>query len=196
VTTTNPIKDEVKNMIGYALAERIKKAHKYLYMPAFDADNCNSLNSSFFIQREQKSFKVYVVLPLFPAFDSQNALQAVQYYNLRSIKFGDYSIYKELIRYGVTDPSKYITFHGMRNWQVLMGNLVQEIIYVHSKLMIVDDKHVICGSANINDRSLLGTRDSELACLLTDEELEFSEMNGKLVKTGKYASSYRKKIFK
>jgi len=37
---------------------------------------------------------------------------------------------------------------------------VTEIIYVHSKLMIVDDKKVICGSANINDRSLLGNRDS------------------------------------
>ncbi len=29
--------------------------------------------------------------------------------------------------------------------------------------MIVDDKVVILGSANINDRSMLGTRDSELA---------------------------------
>ena len=41
-----------------------------------------------------------------------------------------------------------------------------EIIYVHSKLMIVDDKRGICGSANINDRSLLGSRDSELACVI------------------------------
>jgi len=29
--------------------------------------------------------------------------------------------------------------------------------------MIVDDLHVILGSANINDRSLSGKRDSELA---------------------------------
>lgn len=43
------------------------------------------------------------------------------------------------------------------------GNPVTEIVYVHSKLMIVDDKFVIIGSANINDRSLLGNRDSELA---------------------------------
>lgn len=38
-----------------------------------------------------------------------------------------------------------------------------EIIYVHSKLMIVDDNYAIIGSANINDRSMLGTRDSEIA---------------------------------
>lgn len=29
--------------------------------------------------------------------------------------------------------------------------------------MIVDDKKTIIGSANINDRSLLGNRDSEIA---------------------------------
>lgn len=37
---------------------------------------------------------------------------------------------------------------------------------MHSKLLIADDKSVICGSANINDRSMLGTRDSEIAVLL------------------------------
>ena len=29
--------------------------------------------------------------------------------------------------------------------------------------MIVDDRLIICGSANINDRSLLGSRDSEVS---------------------------------
>lgn len=29
--------------------------------------------------------------------------------------------------------------------------------------MIVDDNYAIMGSANINDRSMLGTRDSEIA---------------------------------
>ena len=31
--------------------------------------------------------------------------------------------------------------------------------------MIVDDNYVIIGSANINDRSMIGTRDSEIAVL-------------------------------
>jgi phospholipase D1/2 len=31
-------------------------------------------------------------------------------------------------------------------------NYVQEELYIHSKLCIVDDRTVICGSANINDR--------------------------------------------
>lgn len=37
------------------------------------------------------------------------------------------------------------------------------MIYVHSKLMIVDDEYIVVGSANINQRSLDGTRDSEIA---------------------------------
>ena len=36
-------------------------------------------------------------------------------------------------------------------------------IYVHSKMMIVDDVYAIIGSANINQRSLSGSRDTELA---------------------------------
>jgi len=174
VTTTDPDKDmDVKNRIGYELAERIKKAH-----------------------RNKQKFRVYVVLPLLPGFDSFNAIQAVQFYNLRSIINGEYSIYKELTRAGIKDPTEYITFHGLRNWSVLMGKLVQGIIYVHSKLMIVDDKYVICGSANINDRSLLGSRDSEVAAVVKDEEFVNSTLNGVKTQVGKYAYSLRQKIFK
>ena len=36
-------------------------------------------------------------------------------------------------------------------------------IYVHSKMMIVDDAYIIVGSANINQRSMAGTRDTEMA---------------------------------
>ena len=44
-----------------------------------------------------------------------------------------------------------------------------EQIYVHSKLMIIDDVAAIIGSANINDRSMQGSRDSEIAVLVRDE---------------------------
>ena len=37
------------------------------------------------------------------------------------------------------------------------------MIYVHGKGMIVDDEYVILGSANINQRSLDGSRDTEIA---------------------------------
>ncbi|KAL7163589.1 hypothetical protein ACSBR2_039668 [Camellia fascicularis] len=37
------------------------------------------------------------------------------------------------------------------------------MIYVHAKGMIVDDEYVILGSANINQRSMAGSRDTEIA---------------------------------
>jgi phospholipase D1/2 len=37
------------------------------------------------------------------------------------------------------------------------------MIYIHSKGMIVDDEFVIIGSANINQRSMDGSRDTEIA---------------------------------
>lgn len=37
------------------------------------------------------------------------------------------------------------------------------MIYVHAKGMVVDDDYVIIGSANINQRSLDGSRDTEIA---------------------------------
>lgn len=61
--------------------------------------------------------------------------------------------------------------------------------------MIVDDRLVICGSANINDRSLLGKRDSEIAVLIEDEEFIDASMDGETVEVGKYGSSLRKYLF-
>ena len=37
------------------------------------------------------------------------------------------------------------------------------MIYVHSKGMIVDDEYLVMGSANINQRSMDGCRDTEIA---------------------------------
>lgn len=68
------------------------------------------------------------------------------------------------------DITKYIGFYGLRNHGVLNGRPIENMIYVHSKVMIVDDKYAIIGSANINDRSMRGHRDSEIACLIEDDE--------------------------
>jgi phospholipase D1/2 len=68
----------------------------------------------------------------------------------------------------------YVTLLNLRNWTRLNGGqgerYVTEQIYVHSKLMIVDDLYALFGSANINDRSLLGERDSEIAVLVVDDD--------------------------
>ena len=62
--------------------------------------------------------------------------------------------------------------------------------------MIVDDEKVIIGSANINDRSMLGDRDSELAVLVEDTKFMPSRMNGEAYQAGWFASSLRKTLFR
>lgn len=52
------------------------------------------------------------------------------------------------------------------------------------------------GSANINDRSLLGKRDSELAVLIEDTEMEPSLMDGGAYQAGRFALSLRKHCFR
>jgi phospholipase D1/2 len=79
----------------------------------------------------------------------------------------------------------YLTLLNLRNWQEVTGpdgktkRVVTEQVYVHTKLMVVDDLYALLGSANINDRSLLGSRDSELAVLVVDGDTSRADINGK-----------------
>jgi phospholipase D1/2 len=161
----------VKNQLAEALFRRVLRAHT-----------------------SNEKFRVYIVLPLLPGFDNVNAVQAVLYFIMRSITKGEGSLFKRLEKAGVP-VDDYISFYGMRAHDVLMGILVTEIIYVHSKLMIIDDRMAICGSANINDRSLLGQRDSEVGMVINDLEEEEGRLNGQTVRIGKFCSSWRKRLF-
>uniref|UniRef100_A0A8C6N0R8 Phospholipase n=1 Tax=Mus spicilegus TaxID=10103 RepID=A0A8C6N0R8_MUSSI len=90
----------------------------------------------------------------------------------------------------------YISFCGLRTHAELEGNLVTELIYVHSKLLIADDNTVIIGSANINDRSMLGKRDSEMAVIVQDTEMIPSVMDGKKYQAGRFARDLRLECFR
>jgi len=89
------------------------------------------------------------------------------------------SLWQKLLNH-TNNPGKYIQFLGLRNH----GRKHQEtdpqteIIYIHSKIMIIDDEIIICGSANINDRSLLGDRDSEIAVVTKGEDFVEGILNG------------------
>lgn len=56
-----------------------------------------------------------------------------------------------------------------------------EELYIHAKLLIADDRVVIMGSANLNDRSQCGDRDSEIAMITEDKDMIPSRMNGQPV---------------
>ncbi|KAF2470091.1 phospholipase D/nuclease [Lindgomyces ingoldianus] len=73
---------------------------------------------------------------------------------------------------------------------------VSEELYIHSKLLIADDQIVICGSANLNDRSQLGDHDSEIAIIVQDNDTVDSFMDGRPWRAAKFASSLRRQIFR
>lgn len=117
----------------------------------------------------------------------------------------------------------YISFTGLRTHADLEGTLVTELIYVHSKMLIADDNTVIigerlirckravavppagrfssshsfpAGSANINDRSMLGKRDSEVAVIVEDSETMDGVMDGQPYQAGKFALQLRLECFR
>uniref|UniRef100_A0A8C8VKR4 phospholipase D n=1 Tax=Pelusios castaneus TaxID=367368 RepID=A0A8C8VKR4_9SAUR len=151
---------------------------------------------------EQTPFRVYVMLPLLPGFEGDiaegggNSIQAILHFTYRTLCRGDASILCRLKAAMGDEWKNYISICGVRTHGELNGSLITELIYVHSKLLIVDDRQVIIGSANINDRSLLGKRDSELAVLAEDTELVPSLMAGEPYQAGKFALSLRLDCFR
>ncbi len=55
---------------------------------------------------------------------------------------------------------------------------------------------MICGSANLNDRSQLGDHDSEIAVIIQDPNPVESEMNHEPYQASQFASSLRRQIFR
>lgn len=60
--------------------------------------------------------------------------------------------------------------------------------------MIVDDRTVVIGSANINDRSQLGSRDSEIAVVIQDPTPIESRMNGQPWPVSRFATTLRRQL--
>ncbi|XP_021931643.1 phospholipase D1 isoform X2 [Zootermopsis nevadensis] len=184
----------IENQFFISLASHNSSVHNHV---------CETLyNRIVRAHKEGAVFRVYVVMPLLPGFEGEvgspsgTALHAVTHWNYASICRGKEAILTKLKAAGVEDPSEYISFHGLRTHSILNGELVTELIYVHSKLLIADDHLVICGSANINDRSMLGKRDSEIAVIIKDTEFEPSVMGGAPYQCGRFAGSLRKHLFR
>lgn len=76
------------------------------------------------------------------------------------------------------------------------ANFVQEELYIHGKLLIVDDRITICGSSNINDRSQMGIHDSELSIVMEDTTFFDSTMDGQPFKAGRHAATLRRYLWR
>ncbi|EXB88210.1 Phospholipase D alpha 1 [Morus notabilis] len=133
----------------------------------------------------RQRFCVYIVIPMWPeGIPESGSVQAILDWQRRTIEMMYTDIAQALQRQGLDeDPRDYLTFFCLGNREE-PGNLTEYrpperpdpnsdysraqqarrfMIYVHSKMMIVDDEYIIIGSANINQRSMDGARDSEIA---------------------------------
>lgn len=94
-----------------------------------------------------------------------------------------------------SECDKYVTLLNLRTAEKVNEIVRTEQIYVHSKLLIVDDRQMIIGSANINDRSQSGKRDSELAVMLIDSKKEKAPLR-ETTHVNPLAREYRKNLWK
>ncbi|UZJ56005.1 hypothetical protein CBS101457_005325 [Exobasidium rhododendri] len=179
ITSTVTRGTVITNQIGEALVSRIIRAH-----------------------REQAPWKAVIVIPLVPGFpmpiDHQEAasVRLIVELQMSSICRTENSIFGKLRSQGI-DPDDYITFFSLRQWGKLpSGQLTTEQVYIHAKAMVVDDRLALIGSANINERSQRGDRDSELACVIRDTDMIDSTMGGKPFKVGRFAHTLRIRLMK
>lgn len=107
-----------------------------------------------------------IMMPLLPGFQgditnqtSSSVMRVQLYWQYRTLNRAKNSLYQKLSH--ISNIDDYLKVYSLRGHAITsQGAPITEQIYIHSKLMIVDDQKVILGSANINDRSLLGDRDS------------------------------------
>ncbi|KKA31135.1 hypothetical protein TD95_000597 [Thielaviopsis punctulata] len=264
ITATSDEQHPVSNKVGAALADRIVRAHQ-----------------------AGERFLIIVVMPAVPAFagdlksDGALGTRAIMEFQYNSICRGGYSIMEMAKKRGVPDPSHYIQFYNLRNFdRINVANTMREVeresgvyyedarrehddqvgagygdegegtygrsqydryqratagrshewdtisscymdggrpldeipwngspedeidafvseeLYVHTKIMIVDDRVVICGSANMNDRSQCGDHDSEIAVIIEDPTPVDSHMGGAPWRASRFAASLRRYLFR
>lgn len=144
---------------------------------------------------EKATFRVVLIIPAHPegpvAASTTLEVLRLQMNTLRSLMS---AIAARLGDQG--KPEDYVSVFYLRASGDLPTGAVTEQIYVHTKLMIVDDSVVIVGSANINDRSLLGNRDSEIAAIVVDEDARPAPMGGKPRMVRTFARNLRKQLWK
>jgi len=158
-------------------AERFVYIENQFFVSGLDGDEivgnrvAEALHRRVLRAREKgREFHVMMVLPLLPAFDgtlaqhTSSSLQYVMNWQYRTLR-----TLRQSLRDAGISMDEYVSVFGLRThgWLESAG-VVTEQVYVHSKLMIVDDRTTLVGSANINDRSLLGIRDSEVGVVLRD----------------------------
>ncbi|KAK0616265.1 hypothetical protein B0T14DRAFT_243475 [Immersiella caudata] len=179
ITSTETLNSKMVNRIGDALVARIIRAHE-----------------------NDEDWRAVILIPLMPGFQNEvnvqdgTSVRLILQCQYRSICRGEHSIFGRLKAAGI-DPEDYIQFFSLRQWGKLgNGNITTEQLYIHAKCIIVDDRVALIGSANINERSMLGNRDSECAAIVRDTDMIWSTMGGRPYQVGRFAHTLRLRLMR
>ncbi|KAF8043392.1 hypothetical protein BT93_A1658 [Corymbia citriodora subsp. variegata] len=127
--------------------------------------------------RANERFAVYIVIPMWPEGDPKSAIvQEVLFWQNRTMQMMYQVVAHQLKQMGLVEshPQDYLNFYCLGKCEENSGQPLDNadsesykskrfMIYVHADGMVVDDEYVLLGSANINQRSLVGTKDTEIA---------------------------------
>ncbi|KAH8902408.1 phospholipase D [Coniochaeta sp. PMI_546] len=179
ITSTETLNNKMVNRIGDALVERAMRAHE-----------------------NDEDWRAVIVIPLMPGFQNEvneqdgTSVRLILQCQFRSICRGEHSIFGRLRAAGFA-PEDYIQFFSLRQWGKIGNNLLTtEQLYIHAKVIVVDDRVALIGSANINERSMLGNRDSECAAIVRDTDMLWSTMGGKPYRVGRFAHTLRLRLMR
>ncbi|KAG6432008.1 hypothetical protein SASPL_103580 [Salvia splendens] len=121
--------------------------------------------------RAKENFRVYIVIPMWPEARTMQMMYELIAKEIKSANRVN------------AHPTDYLNFYCLGNREEYQKKSSSEasslpnaectgtrkaksgrfMIYVHAKGMTVDDEYVIISSANINQRSMAGSRDTEIA---------------------------------
>ncbi|KAG8080841.1 hypothetical protein GUJ93_ZPchr0007g6274 [Zizania palustris] len=133
--------------------------------------------------KARERFAAYIVIPMWPEGNPTTAaMQEILFWQGQTMSMMYKIVAEALQKEGLQDthPQDYLNFyclgkreatsdvsttsHSNENSSLRLAQKFKRfMIYVHSKGMVVDDEYVLIGSANINQRSMDGSRDTEIA---------------------------------
>ncbi|KAM0949801.1 putative phospholipase D [Dioscorea sansibarensis] len=135
--------------------------------------------------KARERFAVYIIIPMWPeGVPTDSSVQEILFWQGQTMQMMYDIVGQELKSMNIENahPEDYLNFYCLGNREECPKDSMQAtdqpsekspvalaqkfrrfMIYVHSKGMIIDDEYVLLGSANINQRSLDGSRDTEIA---------------------------------
>jgi phospholipase D1/2 len=183
--------EKLLNPLGEALAQRIETAiaydlpfHVYLVLPAHPEGTLNTLNimTQLHLTMQSLVFGTDSLVNRIRKAIVANVIRKKEHVSLaRAYEIVASYDQKKLLETSKERWKEHLTLLNLRTWENLNGRPVTEQIYVHSKLLIADDRVAVLGSANINDRSQLGDRDFELAVIVRDDAPVSVKLDGEHV---------------